>query len=148
MIRRMSMNRLLVTIGLICITARVSWRWLRRFFRGRRGGRQRSYVAADEAVAKMNPPVRVVGFLIASLAAVPLWPTASSAEDAKAPPAPAVRCEEALVNPVSGHAECVKPRGAAVDPPPPRPPPSPEVCARHPELNVADCRPAKPQGTP
>jgi hypothetical protein len=30
-------------------------------------------------------------------------------------------CKEAIVNPVSGHAECVRPLGAAVDPPPPRP---------------------------
>jgi hypothetical protein len=35
--------------------------------------------------------------------------------------APAALCEEAIVNPVSGHAECVRPQGAAVDPPPPRP---------------------------
>jgi hypothetical protein len=98
----------------------------------------------------MNLPLRVVGFLIATLAVVPLWPTAVSADDAKAPPAPApaVRCEEAVVSPVSGYAECVKPRGAAVDPPPPRPPPSPEVCARHPELKVEDCNPLKPTGTP
>jgi len=37
-------------------------------------------------------------------------------------PASAVLCEEAIVNPVSGYAECVRPLGAAVDPPPPRPP--------------------------
>jgi hypothetical protein len=37
------------------------------------------------------------------------------------PSAAAVVCEEAIVNPVSGHAECVRPRGAPVDPPPPRP---------------------------
>jgi hypothetical protein len=30
-------------------------------------------------------------------------------------------CQEAIVNPVSGHAECVRPLGAPVDPPPPRP---------------------------
>ena len=30
-------------------------------------------------------------------------------------------CEEAMVSPVSGHAECVRPFGAPVDPPPPRP---------------------------
>src|ERR1700722_20631578 len=33
-------------------------------------------------------------------------------------PAP---CVEAIVNPVSGHAECVRPLGAPVDPPPQRP---------------------------
>jgi hypothetical protein len=31
-------------------------------------------------------------------------------------------CKEAIVNPVSGYAECVLPPGAPVDPPPPRPP--------------------------
>jgi hypothetical protein len=31
------------------------------------------------------------------------------------------KCREALVNPVSGFAECVKPRGAPVAPPPKRP---------------------------
>jgi hypothetical protein len=35
-------------------------------------------------------------------------------------PAGAV-CEEAIVNPISGYAECVRPPVAAVDPPPPRP---------------------------
>jgi hypothetical protein len=30
-------------------------------------------------------------------------------------------CEVAMVNPVSGHAECVKPLGAPVAPPPKRP---------------------------
>jgi Protein of unknown function (DUF2380) len=30
-------------------------------------------------------------------------------------------CKEAIVNPVSGHAECVRPLGAPVAPPPPRP---------------------------
>jgi hypothetical protein len=37
------------------------------------------------------------------------------------PLSPAVPCKEAIVNPVSGYAECVCPRGAPVDPPPPRP---------------------------
>ena len=35
--------------------------------------------------------------------------------------APAALCKEAIVNPVSGYAECVRPLGAPVDPPPPRP---------------------------
>jgi hypothetical protein len=35
---------------------------------------------------------------------------------------PAVVCEEAIVNPISGHAECVRPLGAPVDLPPSRPP--------------------------
>ena len=36
--------------------------------------------------------------------------------------APSALCKEAIVNPVSGYAECVLPPGAPVDPPPPRPP--------------------------
>jgi hypothetical protein len=36
-------------------------------------------------------------------------------------PAPAAICHEAVVSPVSGYAECVKPRGAPVAPPPRRP---------------------------
>ena len=35
---------------------------------------------------------------------------------------PSALCKEAIVNPVSGYAECVRPLGAPVDPPPPRPP--------------------------
>ncbi len=35
--------------------------------------------------------------------------------------APAAVCKQAVVNPISGYAECVDPRGAAVDPRPPRP---------------------------
>jgi hypothetical protein len=35
--------------------------------------------------------------------------------------APPALCKEAIVNPVSGHAECVRPLGAPVDAPPPRP---------------------------
>lgn len=57
-----------------------------------------------------------------------------------APAAPAVRCEVAVVNPVSGFAECVKPRGAPVEAPPPRPVPTPEQCLSHPELDLAACR--------
>ena len=34
---------------------------------------------------------------------------------------PSALCKEAIVNPVSGYAECVRPLGAPVDPPPPRP---------------------------
>jgi hypothetical protein len=46
----------------------------------------------------------------------------ADADSAKQAPAagqnPLPRCEEAVVNPVTGHAECMRPRGAAVDPPP------------------------------
>jgi hypothetical protein len=40
---------------------------------------------------------------------------------APAPATSSAKCQEALVNPISGFAECVKPRGAAVAPPPKRP---------------------------
>ncbi len=45
------------------------------------------------------------------------------ADDAPETPGakPAALCKEAIVNPVSGYAECVRPLGAPVDPPPPRP---------------------------
>jgi hypothetical protein len=45
----------------------------------------------------------------------------SETPEARAPAA-AVLCKEAVVNPVSGYAECVRPPGAPVAPPPPRPP--------------------------
>jgi hypothetical protein len=45
--------------------------------------------------------------------------SATFAADLPAQPAP---CEEAILNPISGYAECVRPPGAPVDPPPPRPP--------------------------
>jgi Protein of unknown function (DUF2380) len=44
----------------------------------------------------------------------------SETSEARAP-APAVLCKEAVVNPVSGYAECVRPAGVPVAPPPPRP---------------------------
>lgn len=48
--------------------------------------------------------------------------TVLSAETPEVKPAgAAVLCQEAVVNPVSGYAECVRPPGAPVDPPPPRP---------------------------
>jgi hypothetical protein len=62
------------------------------------------------------------------------------------------RCEIAVVNPVSNFAECVKPRGAPVDPPPRRSAPTQEECRRHPDLDVEACRQyagppaANPQG--
>jgi Protein of unknown function (DUF2380) len=43
----------------------------------------------------------------------------AGSEEARAPSTAA--CKTAIVNPVSGYAECVDPLGAAVDPPPPRP---------------------------
>lgn len=55
-------------------------------------------------------------------------PAGQSAPDSKSadtiaaqetqPTAGSAKCKEAEVNPVTGHAECIRPRGAAVDPPP------------------------------
>lgn len=45
---------------------------------------------------------------------------ALSSESVEAKPA-AAACKEAIVNPISGYAECVSPLGAPVGPPPPRP---------------------------
>jgi hypothetical protein len=60
-----------------------------------------------------------------ALATVTLWTGIAIARAADAPEAPSAKppalCKEAIVNPVSGYAECVRPLGAPVDPPPPRP---------------------------
>ena len=59
-----------------------------------------------------------------TLAACALWMSIAIARSSDVPdiqsgiPAP---CEEAIVNPVSGHAECARPLGAPVAAPPPRP---------------------------
>jgi hypothetical protein len=64
------------------------------------------------------------------IAMLSVWSLAAAAADAPGPNAPAgnsgtqppaAKCREAIVNPVSGFAECVKPRGAPVAPPPKRP---------------------------
>lgn len=46
---------------------------------------------------------------------------ASAIDDPKTQSATPAVCEEAMVSPVSGHAECVRPLGAPVAAPPPRP---------------------------
>ena len=67
--------------------------------------------------------------LVAAAAVAFCLPVAaqSSAEDAKpstkepaasAEAAPPVKCLKAVVNPVTGHAICLEPKGAPVDPPP------------------------------
>jgi hypothetical protein len=60
------------------------------------------------------------------------------------------RCELAVVNPVSNYAECVKPRGVHVDPPPKRTAPTEEECRRHPDPDVLECRqyPSAPAPSP
>ena len=78
--------------------------------------------------------MRTCKIMLAVWLTAPLWPwqsgrAAEPAADGAASAPPAVqapqRCLEAVVNPVSGHAECVRPRGVAVEPPaPPARPPS------------------------
>jgi len=69
------------------------------------------------------------------------------ASDGDAQASPTLQCKVAIVNPVSGHAECVEPRGAAVDPPPQRPPPAKEACLRHEELEIKACEGTSPDGS-
>lgn len=57
-----------------------------------------------------------------------------------------VACKMAIVNPVSGNAECVEPRGAAVDAPPPRPTPTEKTCRRHGDLELEECGAASQGG--
>jgi hypothetical protein len=79
--------------------------------------------------------------LTAALGAQSLVAASISASDepASQTDSPVARCEIAVVNPVSGYAECVKPRGVPVDPPPARPTPTPEECRRHADLHLATC---------
>ena len=89
---------------------------------------------------------RMVCVLVAAVL-LTLLPGARAAvpEPTSAPVRPVPRCEVAVVNPVSGHAECVQPRGASVEEPPPRPNPTPEECARQPDLDVPACRGKQPE---
>lgn len=65
-------------------------------------------------------------FIVAAMAAAGLSLGALAAEDGAAEPeqtaptetAAAPKCRKAAVNPVTGHAVCVDPRGAPVAPPP------------------------------
>jgi hypothetical protein len=87
----------------------------------------------------------VVGVLLLMGAASGLSQRACAQDEAaKATPPPAQHCELAVVSPVSGYAECVKPRGAVVEPPPPRPAPSAEACRRHPEVAAEACHESEP----
>jgi hypothetical protein len=64
-------------------------------------------------------------FLFAGLVVTMLAGALQAADTPPSPtqpqPTPPATCKEAVVSPVSGHAECVDPRGAPVDPAPPRP---------------------------
>lgn len=59
----------------------------------------------------------VLGSVLAGVGAC----AARGPSQAQSQPAVPPKCEVAIVSPVSGNAECVRPRGAPVDPPPPRP---------------------------
>jgi hypothetical protein len=69
------------------------------------------------------------------------------ARDADERASTTLQCKVAVVNPVSGHAECVEPRGAVVGLPPPRPPPAKETCLRHGELGIKECGGTSPDGS-
>jgi hypothetical protein len=72
-------------------------------------------------VQKFNVTAFVcVTMLSAAMSARPGVAHSSETPEVK-PPGPAAICEEAVVNPISGYAECVRPPGAPVEPPPPRP---------------------------
>lgn len=69
----------------------------------------------------LNKNTAACAALLSAIVAMPAFaaaaaPAATTA-DAKAP-----QCKTAIVNPISGYAECVDPMGAPVAPPPPRPP--------------------------
>ena len=72
--------------------------------------------------------MKKLNVLIVALSVTLLLPMASQSEEKSAPPAeqstPAeksaeapAKCLKAAVNPVTGHAICLEPRGAPVDPP-------------------------------
>jgi hypothetical protein len=92
----------------------------------------------DPAVAKGVGTIASIfkGALVTSLLSA-IVPVVCADEP---PPESGPRCEIAVVNPVSNYAECVKPRGAHVEPPPRRAPPSEEECRKHPDLEVEACR--------
>ncbi len=77
---------------------------------------RRGVVVHNERIAKIACSA-LVGVLLYGHWAVVLSSEAPETRLA----APAASCKEAIVNPVSGYAECVRPLGAPVDPPPPRP---------------------------
>ena len=72
----------------------------------------------NETVSKVARSVLVGAMLLGRVAVG----HPSDTPDDKVPAATAA-CKVAIVNPISGFAECVRPPGAPVDPPPPRPQP-------------------------
>jgi hypothetical protein len=89
----------------------------------------------------MNPRAQFPAWKYTVVAcALALTLPALASDDPAQPPGPrGARCEIAVVNPVSGFAECVKPRGVPVEPPPVHPAPTPEECRRHADLDLAGC---------
>ena len=91
--------------------------------------------ACGQNAPRMRTPFVMVAVVLGIAGA------AASAAELSAPK-PAPRCEVAVVNPVSGYAECVKPRGVPVDPPPKKSAPTPEECQQHQDLDAEACRPS------
>jgi len=81
-------------------------------------------------------------FANCALAAM-LSPAFASDESAQGIAPGVAKCEVAVVNPVSGYAECVKPRGVPVQRPA-RPPPTRDECLKHQDLDLESCRPTQP----
>lgn len=67
-------------------------------------------------------------------------PATAGDESAQQSTPAGTKCEVAVVNPVSGYAECVQPRGVPVEQPPPRSPPTPDECLKHADLDLEPCR--------
>jgi hypothetical protein len=96
--------------------------------RVRRGRRSHRRAAAQilHILSFLAPGVLAISTAVAALPqqfrVAQTTADAKSADVAAAEVSPSgaksVLCQEAEVNPVTGHAECIRPRGAAVDPPP------------------------------
>jgi hypothetical protein len=72
---------------------------------------------------KPGPDLLLTGFVVSILAGGSQAADQAPSQAQPRPEAPPT-CEEAMVSPVSGYAECVNPRGAPVDAAPPRPQPT------------------------
>lgn len=107
------------------------------------GGLAARHRKKDSLVSRSRPTATArAALLLCPFLAVHSAPVSAADDSPQRPGAP--RCEIAVVSPVSGFAECVKPRGAPVDPPPPRPPLTPEECAKHADLDLKECPAAVP----
>jgi hypothetical protein len=85
------------------------------------GGRSRTTME-EEGVKHLKTLLVALGVImslpmLAQAADEPIQPADKPAQSAQGSTPPA-KCLEAVVNPVTGYAFCVNPRGAPVDPPP------------------------------